>query len=121
MHIEFVGRHVILNDQIREHAQEKLGRIAKLLGEPVEIHVTLENEKYRQIAEVRVKQRRGELLAREEAPELLTAVNVAVEKIESQARRNRERRSSSRRRPVRAATAVPPADAAESGARGAES
>lgn len=100
MNIEFVGRHVALDDRIRSHAAERVGRLAKLLGEPVDVHITLEVEKHRQIAEVRARLRRGELLAREEAPDLLEAINLALEKIDGQARRTRDRRVSRRRRPA---------------------
>jgi ribosomal subunit interface protein len=71
----------------------------------VEVHVTLESEKYRQIAEVRIRQRRSELLAREVAPDLLEALNLALDKVEGQARRTRERKVSRKRRPARAAAA----------------
>jgi ribosomal subunit interface protein len=103
MHIEFVGRQVALDEVVRAHAEEKIGRLAKLLGEPADVHVTLESEKHRQIAELRVRLRRGELLAREEAPDLMEAINLAVEKIDGQARRTRERRVNSKRRTARAA------------------
>jgi putative sigma-54 modulation protein len=103
MHIEFVGRHVALDDEVRSHAEEKLARLSKLFGEPAEVHVTLESEKHRQIAELRVRLRRGELLAREEAPDLIGAINLAVEKLDGQARRTRERRVNSKRRSARVA------------------
>jgi putative sigma-54 modulation protein len=119
MHIEFVGRNVVLDEGTRSHAQEKIGRLAKLLGEPADVHVTLENEKHRQIAELRVRLRRGELLAREEAADLLEAINLAVEKIDGQARRTRERRVSRRRRTARAVARG--AETARAAAGGAES
>ena len=103
MNIEFVGRHVALDDRIRKQAVEKIGKLAKLLKEPVEVHVTLESEKFRQSAEVRVRQRRGELLAREEAADLGEALTAAVDKIDGQARRRRERSANRRRRAARAA------------------
>jgi putative sigma-54 modulation protein len=118
MNIEFVGRHVALDDRIRKQAEEKIGRIAKLLREPVEVHVTLESEKFRQMAEVRVRQRRGELLAREEATDLGEALNLAVDKIDGQARRRRERNANRRRRAARNAA---PRAAGAVAAGGAES
>ena len=118
MNIEFVGRHVALDDRIRKQAEEKIGRLAKLLGEPVEVHVKLESEKFRHSAEVRVKKRRGELLAREEATDMGEALNLALDKIDGQARRSRERAVNRRRRAARSAT---PRAAGAAAAGGAES
>ena len=101
MNIEFVGRHLVLDPRLREAAEEKIEKLSKFLGEPVDVHVTLENEKHRQIVEVRVKQRGGELMAREVAPEHLEALNLALDKVDGQARRARARQVDRRRRPAR--------------------
>ena len=45
MNIEYVGRHVQLDERIRSRAAEKLAKVAKFLKEPIEVHVTLETEK----------------------------------------------------------------------------
>ena len=108
MNIEYVGRHVTLDSSIRELAEEKVGKLAKFLGEPVDVHVTLSSEKHRQIAEVRITQRRGEFIAREEGAVLLDVLQVAFDKIDGQARRASDRRVDKRRRPAR----KPPTEAA---------
>ena len=115
MNIEFVGRHVALDDRIRKQAEERIGKLAKLLGEPVEVHVTLESEKFRQTAEVRVRPRRGELLAREEGTDLGTVLNLAVDKIDGQVRRRRERAVNRRRRAASRNAASRTAGAAAAG------
>ncbi len=117
MNIEYVGRHVAVDDRIRELTEEKIDRLAKFLGEPVDVHVVLESEKFRQIAEVRVTQKRSELLAREEGTDLLEALRTALDTIDAQARRTREKTVDRRRRVARAATPSS-AGAAAGGAEG---
>ncbi len=103
MNIEFVARHVDLNDGLRGYAEEKLAKVLKFLREPVEIHLTLESENRRQIAELRIAHRHGQFHAREEDHDLREALGTAVEAIEKQARRARKRSLDRRRRAGREA------------------
>ncbi len=105
MNIEFVGRHVQLDERIRSHAAEKIAKVAKFLKEPIEVHVTLDAEKSRQIAELRIAHRHGSLHAREENHDLLEAVGLAIESLEEQAKRGRKRAVDKRRRANRAVAA----------------
>jgi len=98
MNIEFVGRHVQVDERIRSHAQEKLAKVARFLKEPIEVHVTLDAEKSRQIAELRIAHRHGSLHSREENHDLLEAVGLAIDAVEEQARRTRKRAVDKRRR-----------------------
>ena len=41
MNIDFVGRHVDLDERIRGHAEQKLGKVARFLFEPIDVRVTL--------------------------------------------------------------------------------
>jgi putative sigma-54 modulation protein len=105
MNIEFVGRHVELDDRIRRHAEEKLGRVVKFLREPIDVHVIVEVEKNRRIAELRVSDRHGRFLSREENHDLAEAIEIAVDNVEKQARRARARTVDRRRRGRRAGPA----------------
>jgi putative sigma-54 modulation protein len=98
MNIEFVGRHVELSDRIRAYAEERLAKAGRFLVEPVEVQVTLDNEKHRKVAELHVSHRHGALHAREENHDLFEAVQIAAEAIEKQARRGRKRSVDRRRR-----------------------
>jgi putative sigma-54 modulation protein len=102
MNIEYVGRNYELDDRVRRYAESKLAKLEKFLQEPVEVRVTLEVEKHRQIAEVHVAHRHGVLQATEETADMLDAVNLAVDKVEKQARRSRKKHVGKRRRTDRA-------------------
>ena len=101
MNIEYVGRHVELNDRIRVFAEERLAKAARFLVEPVEVQVTLENEKHRRVAELHVTHRHGALHAREENDDIFEAIQIASVAIEKQARRARKRSVDVRRRASR--------------------
>ncbi|KAB2965546.1 MAG: ribosome-associated translation inhibitor RaiA [Thermoanaerobaculia bacterium] len=98
MNIEFVGRHVEIDNAIRSLVAARLDRVLRFLMEPVEIRVALEEEKFRQIAEIHVSHRHGSLHAREENSQLSEAIGLAAEHLERQARRLRKRAVDRRRR-----------------------
>lgn len=104
MNIEFVGRNFEIDDRVRGYAEGKLGKVTKFVQEPVEIRVTLESEKHRNIADLHVSHRHGVLKATEETADIYEAINQAVDKVEKQARRSKNRAVDRRRRAGRAAT-----------------
>jgi putative sigma-54 modulation protein len=98
MHIDYVSRNFELEDNLREYAASKLGKLTRFLDEPLEVRVTLEQEKYRQIAEVQVSHRHGALQAAGETEEMRDTLNLVVDKLEKQARRSRKKYKDKRRR-----------------------
>jgi len=102
MKIEYLGRNLTADESLRHHTEEKLRKVLKFLDEPVEAHVTFEVVKHRSVADVQVTHRWGTLQAQESADQMLEAVNLAVEKIETQAERARKKHVDRRRRQQRA-------------------
>lgn len=98
MKIDYVARHFRLDDKTRDYAEKKLAKAVKFLEEPVEISVILDVIKYRKSAEIRASHRFGVLQAAEETDTLEDAINLAVDKIEKQARRSRKKAKDRRRR-----------------------
>lgn len=98
MQIEFIGRNYQIDDRVRAYTEEKLHKLDKFLQEPVEIRVTLETEKHRQIAEVHVHHRLGTLDATVEGGDMYDAVNGVIDKVEKQARRSTRKQIDKRRR-----------------------
>lgn len=114
MKIDYVGRHLQLNDELRTYTESKLTGAIRFLEEPVEIRVILEEEGHRRIAELRVHHRFGVLQAVEESDELRDAIHDAVDKIEKQARRGRKKFMDQRRRRDRQVAQEWPVDDDES-------
>jgi putative sigma-54 modulation protein len=102
MNIEFVARNFTLHDDVRQFTADKLRKATKFLEEPLEVRVTLEVEKHRHMADLHIAHRYGVVQANEETPEMKDAINLAVDKVEKQARRSRKRHVDSRRRADRA-------------------
>lgn len=98
MNIEYVGRHVELNDRIRDFTEDKLAKVLKFLDEPVEIRLALERERHRHLADLHISHRFGALQAHEAHADLFDVVNLVVDKVEKQARRERKKFLDKRRR-----------------------
>lgn len=99
MKIEIIGRNVPVDDRVRRFSEQKLRKLAKFLEEPSEARVTLHQERHLYIAELHVVHRLGVLQATEQSDgTLLDAIQLAVEKLESQARRAREKLVDKKRR-----------------------
>ena len=102
MNIEYVGRNYPIDEPVRGFAEDKLRKVEKFLEEPVEVRVTLESEKHRQIAELHIAHRHGVLQATEENDDMYDAINLVVDKVEKQARRSKKKAIDKRRRADRA-------------------
>jgi putative sigma-54 modulation protein len=73
---------------LRQHALDKVERISKFIRRPIEAHVILSVVKRRQIAEVLVKANHLNLTAKEETADLYSAIDMAVSKLERQAKKH---------------------------------
>lgn len=105
MNIEYVGRNYSVDDSVRGYVEGKLGKkVTKLVQEPVEIRVTLETEKHRNIADLHISHKHGIFQATEETGDMYDAINMAVDKVEKQARRSKKKAIDRRRRADRMTT-----------------
>lgn len=106
MQIEFATRHVDLDESLRRWTEERIGRAARFLREPIEVRVALEGnagDKHRVGAEVHLAHRHGDLHSRSEDVDVREAITSAVAAVEVQAKKARERAVDKRRRASREA------------------
>jgi putative sigma-54 modulation protein len=75
----------------KEYIDQKLKKLEKYLDTPVEARVVLSVEKFRNVAEVNLMTNGQTLNAKEEAKEMSLAIDNAVEKIERQLKKRKER------------------------------
>lgn len=99
MQVDYTGRQVTITKSLRALAEESAERIATILGKTIDIHVILTKEKYRQMAEVTVKTRLQTLVGAAESSNLDTALREALERVESQAVRYKDRLRERKRQP----------------------
>jgi len=89
--IEFAGRHLEITPALKEFTHKKLKKIIKYLDDTAEAHVTLSIEKHRQIAEVIIKTKSLTLSGSEETDDMYASIGLAINKIEKQAKRLRQK------------------------------
>ena len=106
MNIDFTGRQMEIGDDLRQYTQGRLRKFTRLLGDTYEMHVILTAEKHRRLAEITLKFRDHTLVGIEESGDPRTSLNGALNKLERQAVRLRERKRTRKRRPKPATTVV---------------
>lgn len=111
MTVEYVGRQYEITPAMRKEVESGLNKLTKILGESIKGKVILSVEKHRNIAEITVRRRRGQIVGLAEATDMLAAVNQAIEHIETQALRyNGRRRNTNRKAKDKSWTAPVEAD-----------
>jgi putative sigma-54 modulation protein len=99
---------------LREYATEKVLKVKRYLEDPIECHVVLSVEKHRHAAEVTVLADGFKINGQETTDDMYSAIDVAVDKIEKQIKKHRDKL---RERPVKEAAEAPtaalPAEEAE--------
>ncbi len=91
MTIETTGRNTPVTPQLKSLAEAGLERIARVTNRCTSAHVILSEDKYRRLAEVSVQCRGEVIVATHQAAEMETALRGALDKVEQQAIRHKER------------------------------
>jgi len=106
MIIEYTGRQTVVTHKYKLLAEAGLARVATILGDGncTAAHIILTVDKYRQIAEVTVSGCSNSagiqsIVARSEGVEMKVALHDALEKIEQQAIRRRQKTTTAKRHP----------------------
>ena len=91
MTIEYTGRHTTITPNLKMQAEAGIQRIDRVTNRCTKAHVILTEDKYRKIAEVTVQCRGDVLVATCEAASMETALHDALDKVEQQAIKSKER------------------------------
>ena len=91
MQVSVTFRRIDASDTLRNYAEEKLNRITKFIEDPIEAHVVLSVEKFRHIAEVSINANGLRINGQEETGDMYSAIDMAVDKVEAQIKKNREK------------------------------
>jgi len=98
MTVEYFGKQYEITPAIKNEVESGLGKLKKILGDNFKSKVILTAERHRNIAEITVSRRRGQLIGLAEATEMTVAVSQALEHIETQALRHNGRRRTTTRK-----------------------
>jgi putative sigma-54 modulation protein len=91
MRVRVTSRHFTITPDLREYIEQKVERLAHYFNRVDEAHVVLEEQRHRRIADVTVHAS-GVLVSSEQAAEdMRSAFDRALEKVERQIRRHKER------------------------------
>jgi putative sigma-54 modulation protein len=99
MKVEYTGRQTTITKKLKLQAEEGLAQIETIVGSACSAHIILSTDKYRQIAEVALKCKARNLVATCESTEMLVALHDSLAKIEQQAIRHSQRRTTIKRHP----------------------
>jgi putative sigma-54 modulation protein len=86
MHVSITGRHLDVTPALREHVEARLEKLRRFI-DPEDVQVTLSAEKYRQRAELQLRDSAGSYHAAEETGDLFTSIDQGFDRIESQVKR----------------------------------
>ena len=79
------------SDNLRSYVSDKLDRFDKYLYNPAEANVVLSVEKFRHIAEINIKGDRLNINGKEETEDMYSAIDMVLDKLESQIKKNKEK------------------------------
>ncbi|HKY31780.1 MAG TPA: ribosome-associated translation inhibitor RaiA [Candidatus Polarisedimenticolia bacterium] len=116
MKVDITGRNIDITPAIRDFTRDKLLKLEKWIDDVIEAHVILSVEKHRHQAEIVIKARHRTHAGEDETGDMYVSIGNAVDKIEKQARRLKEKAVARRKH----ALPAPLAAAAPEGADGRE-
>ncbi len=85
------GRHLEVTPALKAYAEERVNHLARYSSLATEASVILTVEKYRHQAEVALNVNGVVIQAKEETPEMYASIDQAVEKIERQLKKHKDR------------------------------
>ena len=122
MNLQVKGRNVEVSDQIRQYAEDKLGKLDRLVNDPTRIELELAVEKNpsiaaNHVAEATVWTKGPVLRAREASGDMKASIDQLVDKLERQVKRYRDKRRPRKHdRPENPMPELPPLESLEEGA-----
>lgn len=91
MQISLTFRNTEAEDWLKEHVNKRLLKLDKYIDKPTETHVILSVEKFRNVAEINLSGRGLNLNGKEEAKEMIIAIDNVIDKIERQLKKHKEK------------------------------
>ena len=91
MKISVTFRNTEGEEWYKQYVEERLQKLKKYLDQPMEAHVVLSVEKFRNVTEINLLDNGLNVNAKEEAKEWQLSIDNAVEKIERQLKKHRDK------------------------------
>jgi ribosome hibernation promoting factor len=91
MQFNITFRNLDATDALKEYARDKVERVNKYVDRPTEAHVVLSLERYLHHADIGIHAGRYFLRGREKSPDMYASIDLAMDKIERQLKRYKEK------------------------------
>ena len=104
MQVTVTGRHFEVRPALRSYLDVRLERLLRYIGKIESAHVMLSSQKHQNRAEIVLHAGGKEFTSKEVSDDMYAAVDGVVDKIEKQLRRFKDRRTTDRKRGIKAAT-----------------
>jgi putative sigma-54 modulation protein len=96
MQIDIRGRNVPVTDELREHAERRLGKIARQVSDLARLEIEIFHERNPRVSDCEVAEatlylKGVTLRARDASPEMLHSLNLMVDELARQVKRHREK------------------------------
>jgi putative sigma-54 modulation protein len=97
--ISVTFRHTDPTEALKRYAEDKIHRIGKYFSKPLDAHVVLSvDSKERQLAEVELRTPGTIIHRKEETEDLYAAIDLVMDKVERQVKKQKEKSTTERRR-----------------------
>ncbi len=93
MNIKIMGRNIEVTDAMKDYIEKKLERLEKFEGKNTDVTVTCGVEREDQIVEIQVNKDGDFIRIEEKNPDLYASIDLAIDKVERQMRKGKERRN----------------------------
>ena len=91
MQINLTGHHLNITDSLRSYVFDKFERIERHFDHINNVHVVLQVEKLRQIAEAKLNVNGGEIFANSESEDMYAAIDTLIDKLDRQVIKHKEK------------------------------
>ena len=96
MQVSVTGHHVEVTDSLRNHVEEKIGKLKRHFDNVTDVHVILTVEKLEQKAEATVQISGAKLFANDVQEDMYQAIDNMVDKLDRQIIKHKEKKGSHR-------------------------
>jgi putative sigma-54 modulation protein len=91
MQINLTGHHLDITDSLRNYVHDKFERIERHFDHINNVHVILQVDKVRQIAEAKMNVNGGEIFANSESEDMYSSIDSLIDKLDRQVIKHKEK------------------------------
>lgn len=113
MQVSVTFRNTDAEGWFKDYVHERLGKLKKYIDKPIEAHVIITVEKFRNVAEVNLMAKGINIVGKEEAKDMQMAFDSVIDKVERQIKKHREKARNHKENTSRSANQVPAANIIE--------